>query len=397
MKKQNNIPELRFPSFNNEWQIIKGDEIFDSISNKNHNSELPILAITQEHGAIPRELIAYNISVTDKSIESYKVVEQGDFIISLRSFQGGIEFSNYKGICSPAYIILKPIKEIDSAFFKYYFKTPRYIKRLTKNLEGIRDGKMISFKYFSDAKLTFPCLPEQKRIASFFKVLDKKIAELKQKKNLLEQYKKGVMQKLFSQEFRFKDKNGKEFPKWEKKVLGNVAEVKRGAASQHLKYVNDKSEGIRLLRINDFLSDDAVYIQDTVEIKRFRVKTNDLLIAGTGATAGIIFIVPEKFNDMSFSYNAPRIRVTHAYHTFIYYYLKSDIILKEQRRLFVGNAQPFLDTDSMRGLRINLPSLTEQIKIANFLVTLDEKINNTENQIQQTMQYKKGLLQKMFI
>ena len=119
-----------------------------SVSNRNHNSNLPILAITQEQGAIPRHLIDYNISVTDKSVETYKVVDEGDFVISLRSFQGGIEYSNYRGICSPAYIVLKPIAEIDRAFFKYYFKTPKYIKQLTKNLEGIRDGKMISLQIF---------------------------------------------------------------------------------------------------------------------------------------------------------------------------------------------------------------------------------------------------------
>ena len=83
-----------------------GNEIFENISDKNHNSDLPILAITQDNGAIPRDLIDYNVTVTDKSIESYKVVQIGDFIISLRSFQGGVEYSAYKGICSPAYIVL---------------------------------------------------------------------------------------------------------------------------------------------------------------------------------------------------------------------------------------------------------------------------------------------------
>lgn len=82
------------------WEKLNGNAVFETISNKNHNSDLPILAITKEHGAIPRDLIDYNISVTEQSIESYKVVEKGDFIISLRSFQGGIEFSDYKGICS---------------------------------------------------------------------------------------------------------------------------------------------------------------------------------------------------------------------------------------------------------------------------------------------------------
>ena len=132
---------------------------------------------------------------------------------------------------------------------------------------------------------------------------------------------------------------------WMIKKLGDLAEIKRGAPSNYLQYVNDDSRGIRLLRINDFLSDDAVFVQDTEDIKRFRVRTNDLLIAGTGATAGIVFIVPEKFNGLAFSYNAPRIRVSDASHSYIYYYLKSDIILKEQRRMFVGNAQSFLDTD----------------------------------------------------
>ena len=103
------IPALRFPEFLNDekWKIVNGNELFESIVNKKHDSNLPVLAITQEYGAVPRDTINYNVIVSDKSIEGYKVVEIGDFIISLRSFQGGIEYSRYKGICSPAYIILR--------------------------------------------------------------------------------------------------------------------------------------------------------------------------------------------------------------------------------------------------------------------------------------------------
>jgi type I restriction enzyme S subunit len=97
-KKKNSgqVPRLRFPEFRDagEWGNPFGDEVFEQISNKDHNSDLPVLAITQEHGAIPRELIDYHVSVADKSIEGYKVVAPGDFIISLRSFQGGIEYSS---------------------------------------------------------------------------------------------------------------------------------------------------------------------------------------------------------------------------------------------------------------------------------------------------------------
>ena len=77
-----------------DWEFKRGNELFDSISNKKHNSDLPILAISQELGAVPREQINYKISVTKSSVSSYKIVEKGDFIISLRSFQGGIEYYN---------------------------------------------------------------------------------------------------------------------------------------------------------------------------------------------------------------------------------------------------------------------------------------------------------------
>ncbi|MUV03922.1 restriction endonuclease subunit S, partial [Flavobacterium rakeshii] len=158
-----------------EWEFKNGGDLFYNATNKNHNSDLPILAITQDHGAIPRDSIDYQISVTDKSVESYKVVEIGDFIISLRSFQGGIEYSNYRGICSPAYIILKNKCEIEKLFYKYYFKTVDYIKLLNKKLEGIRDGKMISYAYFSEIPLPYPNLKQQIEIASVLHTFEEKI------------------------------------------------------------------------------------------------------------------------------------------------------------------------------------------------------------------------------
>ncbi|MFT6841497.1 MAG: type I restriction enzyme S subunit [Psychroserpens sp.] len=181
-----------------KWKNVGGNVLFDSISDKKHNSDLPILAITQDKGAIPRDLIDYNISVTEKSVDSYKVVQIGDFVISLRSFQGGIEYSNYKGICSPAYIILRPSSEnVDRTFYKYYLKTSNYIKQLQKNLEGIRDGKMISYKYFSEIKLPFPSIGEQKKIASFLTTIDKKIAQANTQLAETQQFKKGLLQQMF--------------------------------------------------------------------------------------------------------------------------------------------------------------------------------------------------------
>jgi type I restriction enzyme S subunit len=141
------LPKLRFSEFieADGWDEFKGCDVFEQISNKQHNADLPVLAITQEHGAIPRELIDYHVSVAEKSLEGYKVVEDGDFIISLRSFQGGIEYSKYRGICSPAYVILRAKRKETVPYFRHFFKTDRFIKQLNINLEGIRDGKMVSY------------------------------------------------------------------------------------------------------------------------------------------------------------------------------------------------------------------------------------------------------------
>lgn len=398
-KLQSKTPQIRFPEFNDAWEHKFGNEVFKSISDKNHNSDLPILAISQEFGAVPRELINYQISVTEKSIKSYKVIEVGDFIISLRSFQGGIEYSNYKGICSPAYIILRPFTEVDRRFFKYYFKTYKYIQHLNKKLEGIRDGKMISYKYFSEIAMPFPSIPEQTRIASFFTVLDKKITQLKQKKSLLEQYKKGVMQKIFSQELRFKDDNGKVFPKWEKKKLGGITtkisdglhstpiyddegdyyfvngnnlidgkvvigeKTKRVSESEYLKHKKDLGSSTILLSINGTIGSLALY-------------DNEKIILGKSAC----YINVKEEVDKLFVYNS----------------LQTPEIINLFTASLTGTTIKNLSLTEIKNCVINLPSKEEQIKISNFLSVIDEKINRTENQIQQTQEYKKGLLQRMF-
>lgn len=198
-----NIAKYRFPEFKNDkkWEYLNGNELFEPISNKNHNSDLPVLAITQEQGAVPRELINYTVIASKQSISSYKVVEIGNFIISLRSFQGGIEYSNYKGICSPAYIILRKKKKLYDLFYKYYFKSELYILQLNKNLEGIRDGKMVSYSQFSEIKLPFPSFKEQQKIASSLSVIDDLISNQKEKIEQLKDHRKGLMQSLFPNNF----------------------------------------------------------------------------------------------------------------------------------------------------------------------------------------------------
>ena len=386
MEKTKNIPSLRFPDFKEEWEVKYGNSVFETISNKNHNSDLPILAISQEYGAVPREMINYQISVTDKSVDSYKVVEIGDFIISLRSFQGGIEYSNYLGICSPAYIILRPTIEISNRFFKYFFKTDYYISLLCKKLEGIRDGKMISYKYFSEILLPFPNIEEQTKIASFLNTVDYKIQVLKQKKKLLKQYKKGVMQKIFSQELRFKDDIGNEYPNWEEKKVKDIFVVTRGNVLSMTLVTNEQDEN------NLF----PVYSSQTKKngLSGYYDKFlfEDCITWTTdGAGAGDVNFRKGKF-----------------YCTNVCGVLKSDTgyantfvaeILNSVSRKYVSYVgNPKLMNNVMSEIQISIPkSIEEQTKIANFLSVIDEKIKHCQEQITSTEVWKKGLLQQMFV
>lgn len=180
-----------------KWGKLNGKSLFYSHSNKNHNGELRILAATQEYGVVPRDTIGIDIKSSENSVKAYKIVEKGDFVISLRSFQGGIEYSNYYGICSPAYTILKPKVKIDDLFFKYYFKKEDFIKRLSQTVVGIRDGKQISYDAFSGLKLVVPTYQEQKRISKFIKVIDDRIQKLKTEIETTELYKKGLLQQMY--------------------------------------------------------------------------------------------------------------------------------------------------------------------------------------------------------
>jgi type I restriction enzyme S subunit len=396
--KQNIKPQLRFKEFTKNWKWSKGDDFFESISNKNHDSDLPVLAITQDHGAIPREMIDFNISVSNQSIASYKIVEPGDFIISLRSFQGGIELSNYKGICSPAYIILKAKKKIDTDFFKYYLKTTNYIKNLVQNLEGIRDGKMISYKYFSEIGVVATQLPEQRKIAAFLSVIDKRIQALEKKKNLIIEYKEGVTQKIFQQTKRFNDSNGNKFPEWQLKKLGDLTEKVSKKNKENKKYpiysINNQ-EGFRPQadQFEGLNSNDRGY-----DISMYKI-VNEQTFAYNPARINV--------GSIGYSYELKKVIISSLYVCFktskeledlyLLAYLDTNRFKTDVKRYQEGGVRQYLFYDNFSQIKIPLPSNEEQIKIANFLASLDRKISLISEKIEKTKTYKKGLLQKMFV
>lgn len=191
----------RLPGFSGEWKRIKAGDIFMSSSVRGKRSEV-LLSATQEHGVIPRDQLEGRVTMPTGNLESFKLVEVGDFVISLRSFQGGIEYSEHRGIVSPAYTVLKPVKEIDKSFYRFYFKSADFIGHLAIAVIGIRDGKQISYEDFCFVKIPYPRIEEQKAISAILIQAEKEIELVNEKLICLQSQKRGLMQQLLTGKIR---------------------------------------------------------------------------------------------------------------------------------------------------------------------------------------------------
>ena len=192
------VPEIRLDGFEGEWTIKRADEIFKSVSEKNRAS-LPVLSASQVDGMVLRDEIGIDIKYDEAALNNYKVVKPGQFVIHLRSIQGGLALSKLEGITSPAYTIIDFIDKKNSIpdFWNSILTSRDFIKRLETVTYGIRDGKSISFKDFSSLKFVYPELEEQQAIGSYFSNLDQLITSYQEKITQLETLKKKLLQDMF--------------------------------------------------------------------------------------------------------------------------------------------------------------------------------------------------------
>ncbi|MBV2179813.1 MAG: restriction endonuclease subunit S [Castellaniella sp.] len=402
-KKKPLVPRLRFPEFRAEagWGPEFGNMIFDQISNKDHSSDLPVLAITQEQGAIPREMIDYHVSVTEKSLESYKVVEVGDFIISLRSFQGGIEFSRYRGICSPAYVILRLRHGYSEDYFRHYLKTDRFIAQMTKNLEGLRDGKMISYKQFSALALPIPPSGEQQKIADCLSSLDDLIAAETQKLDTLKTHQKGLMQQLFPREGetvpRLRFLEFREAAEWEEKALGQLGELVSG-----LTYSPDdvRDEGLLVLRSSNvqdgrIVLDDNVYVRPDIKGASPSLP-NDILICvrnGSKSLIGKNALIPKGMPPCTHGAFMAVFRSSVA--KFIIQLFQTEAYEK-QVAADLGATINSINGNKLKKYKFLVPEPEEQQVIADCLSSLDDLITAQSQKIEALKTHKKSLMQQLF-
>ncbi len=192
-------PEIRFKGYTDKWEVNNVASIFETYYDKNHPN-LPVLSATQEFGMVIRDNVGFQVQHNKENEVGYKRVLPGQFVIHLRSFQGGFAHSIVEGITSPAYTVMqfKKSTKQDDIYWKYVLTSKTFIKRLETVTYGIRDGRSISFEDFSELDFTFPSLSEQQQIGKCFTQIDTHFSKTSTKLTKLRNIKQSLLQKMFA-------------------------------------------------------------------------------------------------------------------------------------------------------------------------------------------------------
>lgn len=375
-----NSPTLRFSEFNDAWQEKRLGDILDNKSKKFNpkNETTDAKCVELEHlESNTGRLLGYISALEQKSIKN--IFTKNDILFGkLRPYLNKFWKANFDGVCSSEIWVLKG-NEITNNYLFYLIQCFKFLN-LANNSSG---SKMPRADWDSMKNEIFysPSLPEQEKIADFLSAVDKKIDLLNEKKKSLEEYKKGMMQKIFNQEIRFTDNNGNSYPEWQEKKLikDKIADVKTGASNREDS--SEKGEYIFFDRSSD-IRFSSNYLFDCEAI----------IVAGEGKEFtpryffGKFDLHQRTYAIMGFNFIKGK---------FLYYHIdfNKNFFLK----FAVGSTMPSLRMEPFYNFPIFLPIKEEQEKIASFLSAIDEKIVLADSQIIQAQQFKKSLLQQMFV
>jgi len=400
MVKLMNVPKLRFPEFTDEWKGNELGAIAKFSKGKGvSKSEIAEGGITEciRYGELYTrygEVIDEVFSKTNVSVKDLVISEANDVIIPA-SGETQIDIATASCVIRSGIALggdLNIIKtSCNGVFLSYYLNNKKKI-----SIANLAQGISVVHLYSSQLsllELNLPSLTEQTRIATFISVVADKIAQLNMKKSLLENYKKGVMQQLFSKELRFKDEDGNEFSNWKKNKLGKIGTFFSGGTPLTTKREFFDGE-IPFIRSGEINSEKTEQFLSELGLKNSSskmIEVGDLIYALYGATSGEVAI-----SRIKGAINQAILCIrTNEDNRFLYYYLllNKEIIIKT----YLQGGQGNLSADIIKSIEVPLPSLPEQQKIASFLSALDEKIAQTALQIEKMQLWKKGLLQQMFV
>ncbi|WP_458379624.1 restriction endonuclease subunit S [Staphylococcus saprophyticus] len=395
-----NVPELRFSEFNEEWEENTIENLLKERNERSGDGQM--LSVTINDGIVKfNELDRKDNSSKDKS--NYKIVRKNDIAYnSMRMWQGASGKSDYDGIVSPAYTVVSPFKNVNSTFIAYLFKTYKMIHVFKINSQGLTsDTWNLKYKQLKDITIKLPIFEEQEKIGTFFNKLDQQI-ELEEKKLAkLEEQKKGYMQKIFSQELRFKDENGNDYPNWIFEELNNIftkyqntiylhdnEEYKRISISNKGKITHrDITFGKRIGRKRQYL----------IDLKKH---PNTLTFIRQGVFLGGIGFIPSSLDGYIVTENMPLLSMSEEYSKkFMTYLFSSESYYKSVifKNLPTGSAQKALHEKDWLKSFVNIPVYSEQEKIGNFFEKQDNLIKKQSDKVELLKERKKGFLQKMFV
>jgi len=398
MTKQTRVPKLRFPEFSGNWEEINFGKIFtfkttNSFSRDKLNYETGSVR-NIHYGDIhtkfktlfnlKKEYVPFiNEEVNIEKISDENYCKVGDLVIADASEDYADigkcieiqDLNDEKTLAGLHTFLARPeLFEMSVGFSGYIMQSRKVRLQIMTIAQGTK-VLSISTGRLANIILTIPPLPEQTKIANFLTAIDEKIQGLKEKKSLLEEYKKGLMQQIFSQKLRFKQDDGSDFPDWEEKTFKSVFTIGSGRDYKHLDSGNIPvfGTGGYMTSVNDYL-----YDGETVCIGRKGTIDKPMFFNGK------IWTVDTLFYTKDFLHVLPK----------YIYYVFNTINWKEYNE---ASGVPSLSKSTIEKIQTLFPSLLEQQKIANFLSSIDKKIEKVSRQISEVESYKKGLLQQMFV
>ena len=405
MSEVAHTPQLRFPEFSGAWNthsIGKIGTFFSggtpASSNKDYYSgTIPFIG----SGKISSESVKQHITQEALDSSSAKIVNEGDLLYALYgATSGAVALSKINGAINQAVLCIRTNEN------KFFLKT-----WLEKNKERILGTYLqggqgnLSAQIVKSLKLNLPTKPEQQKIAAFLTVVDNKIEQLSKKQALLGEYKKGLMQKIFSQAIRFKADDGSDFPDWEDGLLNTLIDNSRKIRYGIVQPGKYDKNGKYLIRGKDYsngweIPSEFFKVSDAIEKKysKTRVKKGDVIVCIVGSV-GNVMVIPGWLDGANITQTTARIAPdkNKLNNQYLYFYFQSlvgrNMIHKHTR---VGT-RPGLNIEDVEKFSILLPSLLEQAKIANFLSSIDNKIEQVGKQLDESKQFKKALLQQMFV
>ena len=401
-----NIPQLRFPEFNGEWEekalgvvaTITTGSTPSTSNNEYYDGDVAFVSPADIQGN--RIVRSTKTTITELGLSVVREIKKrSTLFVCIGSTIGKVSQAGVNCATNQQINALTAKNSFDNDFIYSLleFKAPRI-----KLLAGVQAVPQINKSEFSRFKFTFPLLPEQQKIAAFLTAVDNKIEQLSKKQELLGEYKKGLMQQIFSQVIRFKADDGSDFPDWEEKKLGDVVSTPV-SDGPHLtpKFVK---QGVPFLSVNnlveskiDFSNVRYISIDDhLVFSKKCKPKKGDVLL-GKAASVGKVAFVE---TDVEFNIWSPiaMIRPGNSnFSKYIYYCFQTRFILNQISKFTNSSSQGNIGMGDINKIIIKLPNKLEQTKIANLLSSIDSKIEQVGKQLRESKQFKKALLQQMFV